>query len=157
MPILRKFASPPKVSNEKRSVVPGPPAAIGEAYGGGFFAGQISYDANGIATHNLVIAPYSSGTSALITWKTSATDDPAIISETDGAAMSALMNSATYPAGQFCETLSVGGFSDWYMPARYEAAILGTNFKLFDNDNTLTMGVGGTGTNIYSVDRKSVV
>jgi hypothetical protein len=36
----------------------GPPA-IGAAYGGGFFAGQIG--TGGVATHNLVVAPLSSG------------------------------------------------------------------------------------------------
>ena len=34
-----------------------PPTVIGQAYGGGFYAGQISTTANGVATHYLIIAP----------------------------------------------------------------------------------------------------
>ena len=30
------------------------------------------------------------------------------------------MNDANHPAAQFCEGLTIGGFSDWYMPAKNE-------------------------------------
>jgi hypothetical protein len=33
------------------------------------------------------------------------------------------MNSATYPAAKFCEDLSVGGYTDWYMPAKNELEV----------------------------------
>ena len=35
--------------------------AIGASYEGGFFAGTISHNADGVATHALIIAPASSG------------------------------------------------------------------------------------------------
>jgi hypothetical protein len=46
---------------------------IGAAFGGGFFAGQISTAGNGIADYNLVIAPKSSGENSSKQWKTSNT------------------------------------------------------------------------------------
>jgi hypothetical protein len=39
------------------------------------------------------------------------------------------MNSAAYPAAQFCEGLSIGGFSDWYLPARDELELCYRNLK----------------------------
>ena len=35
---------------------------IGDSYEGGFFAGYISANANGVATHGLIVAPNASGT-----------------------------------------------------------------------------------------------
>ena len=89
---------------------------IGQAYGGGFFAGQISTAGNGVATHNLVVAPFSSGES-IKRWKTTQTTTSGTSSVIDGPTNSSNMNNATHPAAQFCEGLTIGGFSDWYMPA----------------------------------------
>ena len=112
----------------------GPPLpAIGAAYEGGFFAGQISTAGNGIADYNLVVGPASSaqtgnnsGTS--LQFKTSDTGGDST-SSIDGPTNSAAMNSATYPAGQFCETLTIGGFSDWYLPATNELDVCYFNLK----------------------------
>jgi hypothetical protein len=146
MPILRKFASPPKVSNEKRGESgPNLPAPYGGAFGGGFFAGQISTSANGVATHNLVIAPTSS-VSGIIQYKTSNSTDVFADSRIDGPGISAQMNSATYPAGQYCEGLTNGGYTDWYLPALDELAVAYTNLKPSAGGNNTSFGP-----NIYSV------
>jgi hypothetical protein len=104
----------------------GPPA-IGEAFGGGFYAGQISTAGNGIANYNLVIGPKSTAQS-ILQWRTSV-GSIASSSVIDGPTNSSQMNSATYPAGQFCEGLTIGGFSDWYMPAKNEFEVLYYNLK----------------------------
>ena len=44
-----------------------PPPAIGSAYEGGFYAGQIGV--SGVATHNLVIGPVASAQNLSIQWK----------------------------------------------------------------------------------------
>jgi hypothetical protein len=46
---------------------------IGDAYEGGYYAGEISTSGNGVATHRLVVAPKSSGQSSSKAWKTSNT------------------------------------------------------------------------------------
>ena len=37
------------------------PAVIGEAFGGGYFAGYISHTADGNPTHALIVAPRATG------------------------------------------------------------------------------------------------
>jgi hypothetical protein len=90
--------------------------AIGSAYGGGFFAGQINQSGT---VYNLVVAPKSTGESTLA-YKTASTNDTGADSVIDGPANSAAINNAAHPAAEFCEGLTIGGFSDWYMPAQNE-------------------------------------
>jgi hypothetical protein len=131
---------------------------IGQALEGGFFAGYISHTANSVATHALIVAPAAtggSGTGYTITtdlqWKTSQTTTVGTTSSFDGAANSANMNDASHPAAQFCEGLSIGGFSDWYLPARYELDIAYENLKPTTNDNNTFSGI-----NPYSVPERTV-
>jgi hypothetical protein len=109
----------------------GDDSLIGTPYEGGFFAGYISHTADGVATHGLIVAPAATGASGspyvlstYYQWKTpQATATSGTSSSFDGAANSANMNNANHPAAQFCEGLTIGGYSDWYLPARYELAI----------------------------------
>jgi hypothetical protein len=118
---------------------PPPPPAIGSVYGGGFFAGQISTAGNGIADYNLVIGPKASA-QANRAGKTSNTGgDPTSV--INGPANSATMNSATYPAAQFCEGLTIGGFSDWYLPAKNELDVIYFNLKPTTQSNITSVGI----------------
>jgi Protein of unknown function (DUF1566) len=99
------------------------PTTIGEAFGGGFYAGKISVAGNGIASHYLIVAPKATG-DAQRQCKTSNTSTAGTASLIDGPANSAAMNNASHPAAQFCEGLTIGGFSDWYMPAKNELEVL---------------------------------
>jgi hypothetical protein len=105
------------------------PPAIGSSAGGGFYAGQISTTANGVATHYLIVGPLSSAQNASKQWKTSNTSTAGTSSAIDGPTNSANMNNASHPAAQFCEGLSIGGFSDWYMPALNELEVCYYNLK----------------------------
>jgi hypothetical protein len=113
---------------------------IGSAYGGGFFAGQISTAGNGIADYNLVIGPIASAQSNSKQFKivSSGSDPTSVI---DGPANSATMNSVTYPAAKFCEDLSVGGFTDWYMPAKNELDVCYFNLKPSTTSNDTSSGI----------------
>jgi hypothetical protein len=121
--------------------------AIGDAYEGGFFAGQISTTANGIATHNLVIGPVASAESYLA-WKNVQTTTPGSDSVINGAQNTADMvadgNSTVYPCAHFCNDLVTGGKTDWYMPARNELEICYYNLKPTTGANVT---VSGTNTN----------
>jgi hypothetical protein len=117
-----------------------PPTTIGQAFGGGFYAGQISTAGNGIADYYLIVGPKASASSAL-QWKTSLTGgDPTSV--IDGPSNSATMNSATYPAAQFCEGLTVGGQTDWYMPAKNELEVCYYNLKPTTTSNQTSPGSG---------------
>jgi hypothetical protein len=118
----------------------GPPV-IGAALGGGFFAGQISTAGNGIADYNLVVGPVSSAQNASVQWKTTNTTTAGTTSVIDGPTNSTNMNNASHPAAQFCEGLTIGGFSDWYMPAKNELEVCYYNLKPTTANNTTGSGI----------------
>ena len=122
----------------------GPPA-IGEAFGGGFFAGQISTAGNGIADYNLVVGPVASAQNTSIKWKNVNTATPGADSVIDGPQNTADMvadgNSTVYPAAHFCNDLVIGGFSDWYMPAKNEVEVCYYNLKPTTQSNNETSGI----------------
>jgi hypothetical protein len=62
----------------------GLPLAIGDAYEGGFYAGQISTAGNGIADYNLVVGPLSTAQNSSVEWKTSTTTTAGTTSVIDG-------------------------------------------------------------------------
>lgn len=132
---------------------------LGQAFGGGYFAGYISHTADGNATHALIVAPRATGATGTgytlttdLTWKTSNTTTAGTTSSFDGAANTAAMVTAgiaNHPAANFCKNLSIGGFTDWYLPARYEMDIAYFNFKPGTTANNTSWG-----SNIYSVPRR---
>ena len=94
------------------------PTEIGQAFGGGFYAGNI---VEGGTEYYIIVAPKSSGENSSKQFRTSSDAAPSATQTlNNGPAASSSMNSATYPAAQFCEGLTIGGFSDWYLPARDE-------------------------------------
>jgi hypothetical protein len=122
-----------------QSLWPSPPLIIGQAFGGGFYAGQISTAGNGIANFNLVIGPVASA-QANRQWKTTNTTTAGTTSLIDGPTNSSNMNNASHPAGQFCEGLTIGSFSDWYMPAKLELDVCYFNLKPTTAANNTSAG-----------------
>ena len=135
------------------------PAVLGEPWGGGYFAGYISHTANGNPTHALIVAPRATGATgtgyALTTplaWKTATTATANTTSTFDGVANTAAMVAAgiaAHPAAQFCTGLSIGGFTDWYLPARFELEIAYFNLKPTADSNSTT-----TGANTFAVPQR---
>ena len=125
---------------------------IGDAYEGGFFAGFISHTADGNPTHGLIVAPAASGYNgkATLQWKTSNTATSGTQSPFDGLANSNSMNNASHPAAQYCRGLSIGGYTDWYLPARYELDIAYENLKPTTTSNNTSWGI-----NDYSVPKRT--
>ena len=118
--------------------------AIGSAFGGGFFAGQISTAGNGIADYNLVVGPVASADSGK-RYKSVNTATPGADSVIDGPQNTADMvadgNSTIYPAAHFCNDLVIGGFSDWYMPAKNELEVCYYNLKATTTSNNTSSGI----------------
>ena len=117
--------------------------AIGAAYEGGFFAGQIGV--GGVATHNLVVGPVASAESSSKKYKNVNTTTPGANSDIDGpqntAAMVADGNATVYPAGHFCNDLVIGGYTDWYMPAKNELEVCYFNLKPTTDPNDTGSGI----------------
>ena len=120
------------------------PSVIGEAFGGGFYAGQISTAGNGVADYYIIVGPSASAESTA-KWKSTNTSTPNANSDIDGpqntASMIADGNSTAYPAGHFCNDLTVGGFSDWYMPAKNELDVCYYNLKPSTANNNTSSGI----------------
>jgi hypothetical protein len=128
----------------QRSFGPPPPGAIGSAYGGGFYVGDISTTANSVATHYLVVGSKSAA-QASREWKNARTSSPGAGSDINGPANTAFMvadgNSTVYPAAHFCNDLVIGGFSDWYMPAKNELEVCYFNAKPSTANNNTSSGI----------------
>jgi hypothetical protein len=116
------------------------PSGIGAAYGGGYYAGSISTAGNSVADYYLVIGPKSSAES-FKKWKTVSTSTTGTDSVIDGPANSAAMNNASHPAAEFCEAVTAGGFSDWYMPAKNEFEVCYYNLKPSTANNNTSSGI----------------
>jgi hypothetical protein len=147
------------------------PAVIGEPFGGGFFAGYISHTADGSPTHALIVAPKADGalgggyTGPNLKWADQNVAVPAnstligASSAFDGKVNTDLMMSliadetysaGAFPAARFCADLSIGGFTDWYLPARWELDIAYFNLKPGTSVNSTSWG-----TNDYSVPKRT--
>ena len=125
-----------------QSLWPSPPLVIGQAYAGGFYAGQIGV--SGVATHNLVIGPVASAQSSKA-WKNATTATTGADSVIDGPQNTTDMvadgSSTVYPAAHFCNDLVIGGFSDWYMPAKNELDVCYYNLKPTTTSNNTGFGI----------------
>jgi hypothetical protein len=134
---------------------------IGDAFEGGFFAGLISHTADGNPTHGLIVAPRATGATGTgytlstdLQWKTENKTTANTTSPFDGAANTAAMVTAgitDHPAANFCVNLSIGGFTDWYLPARYELDIAYELLKPTTTNNSTSWGI-----NPYSVPERTV-
>jgi hypothetical protein len=141
---------PSALSAASNSVTPSSaPGAIGIAYGGGYYAGQISTSGNSVADYNLVVGPVSSAQSTL-KWKTVATGTTGTASVINGPTNTSNMNNILHPAAQFCVAVSAGGYSDWYMPAQNELEVCYYNLKPGTQPNNT-----GVGTNSNAVPART--
>jgi hypothetical protein len=104
---------------------------LGEPWDGGYYAGDISADGSGAATHHLILAPRS--TVVERAWKTSDSIDEGLnYSRIDGSGIcNAAGSNSSYPAMAYCHELNVNGFSDWYLPAQAELEVIARNLSPF--------------------------
>jgi hypothetical protein len=128
--------------------------AIGDSFEGGFYAGLISHAANGVATHALIVAPRATGASGTgytittqLAWQ-STTSTTSATSPFDGADNTSKMTNS--PAADFCTGLTIGGYSDWYLPARFELDIAYYHLKPTTASNNTSWGI-----NNYSVPERT--
>jgi len=101
-------------SNSVAPLPAGWPGAIGTAYQGGYFAGQVN---SGGTIYNLVVSPVSSGQTSTNAGSYSSSTT---YSNIDGPTNSATLAGQSRSSAVFCEGLTIGGYSDWYLPALNE-------------------------------------
>jgi len=96
-----------------------------------------------MAKYRVIVAPKSSGENSSKQYKNANTAAPAATGTlTEGlkatAAMVADGNSTVYPAAHYCDGLTIGGYSDWYLPARDELELIYRNLKPVTSNNYTT-------------------
>jgi hypothetical protein len=87
-----------------------------------------------MSRYRLIIAPKSSGEVTSVAWKSTNTAGPAgAFTLTEGwkatLAMVAAGDATTYPAAWWTRSLTIGGYGDWYLPARDELELMARNLK----------------------------
>jgi hypothetical protein len=129
-----------------------PPTTIGQAYGGGYYAGKIAVGGGGVATHYLIVAPKATGEATGKKWGTYnvTTGFTSVINGTTNSAGEAALGAA-YHSAVFCEGLTIGGYSDWYLPAKNELEVLYYFLK-----PTTTANQTGSGSNANAVSPEPV-
>jgi hypothetical protein len=91
--------------------------------------------------YNLIVAPKASGESTAKTWGTYGvtTGQTSVINgPTNTAALAAL--GSDYQAALFCTGLSIGGYTDWYLPATNEIEVLYYFLKPNTQTNNTSFG-----------------
>ena len=124
------------------------PETIGEAFGGGYYVGDIVVNDGGAddGVYAIIFAPH--GAQATLAYKASNTDTPGADSWRNGRANTAAIAAAglsDHPAGELCTNYSGGGFADWYLPARDELHLTWLNRELL-NSLGMTTGFFSTST-----------
>lgn len=129
-----------------------PPSGIGASFGGGYYVGLYNptvtagpiFALSGVYYY-LIVAPKASGESSSKQYKTSNTSDtqpPTVNSQNpwDGSRNTSNINDAAHPAAEFCTGLSIGGYTDWYLPSLNELEIAYYNLKPTTASNS-TIGI----------------
>ena len=107
----------------------------GQQVFGGYYGGSISLTENGVATHYLILAPKSTGEYVgVISTYSLAT------SRIDGPNNTAVLPNTTNSAKEFITYVvnaagGIGGYTDWYIPARDEYSIIFWNLKPYSGYN----------------------
>lgn len=115
----------------------------GTAMAGGYFGGQIQVPAGTGTIYNLIVAPAATGQNTGVQYKTSATGDtnPNSQNEVYGKLATDQFNDAAHPAFQWAKGLNIGGFVDWYIPAKNELEILYYYLKPDTTANNTSSGI----------------
>lgn len=123
------------------------PSSLGESYEGGFYMGTISAAGS---CYYLIVAPNSTGC-ACCQWKTTDSSTSGTGSGTDGYdnTYPSLENSS-HPAGNWTATRTIGGFSDWYLPAIDELQVFYDNGGGAGAGDPLPAGEDFVSTNYWS-------
>lgn len=127
------------------SFYPTPGQGAGTPFGGGYYAGA-NIVVDGVE-YALVVAPKSLGGESPTTldYKTAGGGVAGATSQYNGVQNTNAMVAAGvagFPAAKFCTELSIGGYTDWYLPSSLELEILYRYLKPGTASNLTTSATG---------------
>lgn len=132
------------------TIVPPSGLNIGDAYGGGYYAGLISTTQGGAATHYLIVAPKATGEATRVAQIPYNNLPSGANSTFNGESNTNALVTGNHPAANFCLDLNINGYTDWYLPAPDELNIAYYNLK-----PDTTLNVTYSGSNGYAVPMRS--
>ena len=119
--------------------------AIGDAFQGGYYVGLISHTADGNATHALIMCPYANaygyaytGTNLKLAGTTNSTGAGSVYDGAPNTAALVSNNAGNGGAIDLVDALSIGGYTDWYVPSIAELFITYYNLKPTNTGNYST-------------------
>jgi hypothetical protein len=108
----------------------------GTQVGGGYLAGYIMVSS---VKYALIVAPKATGENVnKMQQKTANSATTGTQSVNDGWTNTNAMNNSSHPAAQWTRSLNIGGFTDWYLPAKDELEICYRSFKPTTQNNYLS-------------------
>ncbi|MGB5136064.1 MAG: hypothetical protein WBN89_12910, partial [Prochlorococcaceae cyanobacterium] len=131
--------------------------ALGAPLEGGFYGGLYSLAGNGTASHALIVAPKAGGETSGLAWKSANTATAGTESSFDGLAASQAAfdaGAAAHPAAAWARGLSIGGYSDWYVPSQFELLALFWTLKPEGGGDYPNTEEPGAGVNPYAVPQR---
>lgn len=143
-----KWSTNRSVRAIRRALIKDPPTTIGQAYGGGFYAGQFARWGGGAATHYLIVSDKSAGDTSGLVW--GPYQLPRNVWDVDGDKNTHQLDSlgAMHAAAAFCKDLTTGGYTDWYLPSAYELEVM---YYYLKPDTTPNWHPGSNGASPYAV------
>lgn len=121
--------------------------AIGSAYGGGYFVGQLTI---GGQVYNIIVAPKATGQPGVtMRYKIDMVNFVSDSSTNNGILIRDNMIAAgiaNFPMQQWCNNLAIGGFTDWVLPPKDWMELAYRNLK-----PTVANNVTSSGTNTSSI------
>lgn len=114
---------------------------IGEAYGGGYYVGKMTI---GGQVYNIIAAPRATGQpSVTMKYKVDMVNFAGAASTNDGILIRDNMIAAgiaNFPMQQWCNNLTIGGFTDWVLPPKDWMELAYRNLKPTTANNVTTSG-----------------
>ena len=114
--------------------------AIGAAFQGGYYVGRLTINGS---IYAIVISPKATGETFGLLYRSTMTAFTGNTSTNDGILIRDNMVAVgieQFPAQQWCRNLTIGGYTDWYLPTNDELELAYRNLKPTTATNVTTAG-----------------